>query len=205
MATGSLRTIGEGGGSTPSTAINFENVTGTQFDDTLILGTLLEEIILDLDGGAGIDLLDSSQTASAVEIDLATGSLRTIGEEGGGTSSSAINFENVTGTEFDDTIVGDDLDNVIRGGKGNDVLSGGAGADTFVFFEEDAGVDVILDFEFGVDSLQFLTSNPEVTSENLLASVVQVDDGMALALNNKLISFENVIGTSLVVDDFLIG
>lgn len=39
------------------------------------------------------------------------------------------NFENLTGSAFDDTLIGDTGDNVIAGGDGNDVVLGGNGAD----------------------------------------------------------------------------
>lgn len=45
-------------------------------------------------------------------------------------------------------------DDTIEGGTGNDMLSGGAGADHFVF-ASDAGCDVIVDFQSGVDQLDF--------------------------------------------------
>jgi Ca2+-binding RTX toxin-like protein len=211
-------------------------------DAAVIKDTVLDEIVLDLDGGDGVDLLDFSQAASGVDVDLAAGTIGDVldvatGEapegvvSGSGdgvvdtsgaagipvdpsdidtsalalSASSAVNFENVNGTAFDDTITGDDQDNVIRGGAGNDLMRGGAGADTFVFFEEDAGVDIILDFEFGVDRLEFATSDPDVTTENLLANMTQVGDDVELALNNKVITFDDVVATDFNADDFLIA
>ena len=171
-------------------------------DDTaVIVDTVLEDIVLDLDGGDGVDLLDLGQASAAVEVDLGAG---TIGDAAGTISSTAVNFEQVTGTSFDDTVAGNDQDNVIRGGAGNDAMSGGDGADTFVFFEDDAGVDVILDFEFGVDQLAFLTTDPAITTENLLSSVTQVGNDAELALNNKVITFEDTAMADFSADDFLI-
>lgn len=168
-------------------------------DEALITESVLDEIRLDLDGGDGVDLLDFSQAESAVDVNLQTGLIA--GYQG----STAINFENVVGTDFDDTITGNDQDNVIRGGAGNDILLGGAGSDTFVFFEEDAGVDIILDFEFGVDQLQFVTTDPDVTVENLLSNLTQVGDDVELTLNNKVITFEDVVVTDFVADDLIIA
>ncbi len=172
-------------------------------DTAVIEGYVLDKIKLDLDGGDGIDLLDFSGAAKAVTVDLAAG---TIAAQGSGPAETltAINFEQVTGTDFDDTIVGNDAANVIRGGAGNDVLSGGAGPDTFVFFEEDAGVDVILDFEFGTDSLLFVTNDPTVTTENLLQNLSQAGDDVELALNNKTITFEGSEVADFHADDFMI-
>ncbi|MEO9516369.1 MAG: calcium-binding protein [Paracoccaceae bacterium] len=174
-------------------------------DDTAVItDTVLDEITLNLDGGEGIDLLDLSQAANGVDVNLGTGVLDNaaypLAE-----ASSAINFENVTGTAFNDKITGDDQDNVIRGGAGNDVMAGGEGADTFVFFEEDIGVNIITDFEFGVDSIEFVTTDPNVTTDNLLGNLTQVDDHVELSLNNKVITFEDALVTDFTVDDFTIA
>ncbi|WP_370400045.1 calcium-binding protein [Sulfitobacter sp. JB4-11] len=164
-------------------------------DKAVIVDNVLDKITLDLDGGDGTDALDLSQVAQAVVVDLEAGTLD---------GSKAVNFEDVIGTAFDDVITGNDQDNVIRGGSGDDVMSGGEGADTFVFFEEDEGVDVILDFEFGVDSLVFVTNDPAVTTENMLRNMTQVGDDIELALNNKLITFEDAAMTDFNADAFLI-
>jgi Ca2+-binding RTX toxin-like protein len=165
-------------------------------DEAVIDGAVLDEIVLDLDGGDGVDTLDLSQAAAAVDVDLNAGTLA---------GSTAENFENVTGTAFDDVITGDDQDNIIRGGNGNDVMSGGDGADTFTFFEEDVGVDVILDFEFGVDRLAFLTTDPDVTAEMLMDQLAQTGDDVELAVNGKLITIEDSLVTDFHADHFLIG
>lgn len=165
-------------------------------DSAVIVDTVLDEIKLDLDGGDGVDTLDLSQAANAVDVNLANGTLGT---------STAQNFENVTGSAFDDTISGNDQDNIIRGGAGDDIMRGGDGADTFVFFQEDAGVDVILDFEVGVDQLRFVTNDPDVTTENLLGNLTQVGDDVELTLNNKTITFEDVTVDTFNVDDFVIA
>ncbi|MEM7488049.1 MAG: calcium-binding protein [Pseudomonadota bacterium] len=166
-------------------------------DDTaVIVDDVLDEIALDLDGGDGIDLLDLGRAAAGVEVDLAKGKVE---------DSTAVNFENVTGTAFDDVLRGDDGDNVIRGGDGNDVMAGGAGADTFVFFEQDTGVKTILDFELGVDRLEFATTDPDVTADGLLGAMTQVGDDVELSVNGKLITIENVEAAAFGTDDILIA
>lgn len=184
---------------------------GAGDDAAVLVGKVLDEVILDLDGGEGVDLLDLSQVATAVDVNLATGAVSatdpvyvTASETVAG-PSSAVNFEDVTGTAFDDVITGNDGDNVIRGGAGNDTLVGGDGADTFVFFEEDAGIDVINDFVFGQDSLLFRTSDPEVTTASLLGNLSQVGDDVELAFNNKVITFEDTVVTDFHADDFMIA
>ncbi len=169
---------------------------GGGHDTAVINGAVLDEIKLDLDGGDGIDTLDLSQAADAVKVNLTKGELN---------GHVAENFENVVGTDFDDKIVGDSQDNVIRGGAGNDIMLGGDGADTFVFFEEDTGIDLILDFEFGVDRLEFVTNDPNVTTDNLLGNLSQVGDHVEIALNNKVITVEDAMVNDFSAADFLIA
>ena len=56
------------------------------------------------------------------------------------------------GGKDNDTLIGGEGNDVLMGNKGNDVLTGGAGADVFVFNGD--GIDVITDFQDGVDLLQ---------------------------------------------------
>ncbi len=173
-------------------------------DDTAVIqGDVLSEIELDLDGGDGIDTLDLSQTSGPVSVNLETGAVEI--DNGAGQDASAINFENVIGTASNDVITGNAEDNIIRGGSGNNILTGGEGADTFVFAQADVGVNVILDFVVGVDQLQFVTEDPEVTTDNMLANMTQVGDDVELALNNKVIMLENMQVTDFSADDFLIA
>ncbi|HEY9699550.1 MAG TPA: calcium-binding protein [Trichocoleus sp.] len=61
----------------------------------------------------------------------------------------------VLGGAGSDVLNGGAGDDLLRGGKGPDTLVGGQGADTFVF-EKGTGVDVIKDFQVGVDRLGFM-------------------------------------------------
>jgi Ca2+-binding RTX toxin-like protein len=172
-------------------------------DTAVIVGNVLAEIELDLDGGEGVDTLDFGQSSGPIAVDLASGAIEI--DNGPGQDATAVNFENVTGTAGNDFIFGNDQNNVIRGGAGNDVMIGGAGADSFVFFEGDAGIDLILDFERGVDSLIFATSDPSVTADSLLAGLSQSGDDVELAVNNKVITFEDSLVADFSIDDFQIA
>ncbi|MEM9043113.1 MAG: hypothetical protein AAGC81_00340 [Pseudomonadota bacterium] len=140
--------------------------------------------------------MDLSQAEGAVEVDLAAGIVG---------SSTATGFENVTGTVGNDEISGNDQDNVIRGGSGNDIRSGGDGADAFVFFEQDIGVDIILDFEIGEDQLLFVTSDPGETNETLAAELTQAGEDVELTVNGKTIIFENTDVGDFGAANFLIA
>lgn len=165
-----------GGHAAGDTISNFENVTGSAYGDTLygnsganiisgldgndkIDGRAGNDVISGgagndtieggagqdrLDGGSGIDTVEYRTSDVAVVIDLATGSA-TGGHAAGDTIS---NFENVTGSAYNDTLYGDAGANVILGlagadriegrggddiidlGAGNDYASGGDGNDT---------------------------------------------------------------------------
>ncbi|MEO0747613.1 MAG: calcium-binding protein [Pseudomonadota bacterium] len=166
-------------------------------DDTAVLkDNVLEEIKLDLDGGDGVDTLDLSQVDSAVAVNLDEGTLGT---------SKAVNFENVEGTEFNDVITGNDQDNVIAGGSGLNILTGGDGADTFVFREGDVGVSVITDFEIEVDQILIETSDPSVTTDSLLSNLSQDGDDVELALNGRIVTFEDTTVDEFNADSFIFG
>ncbi len=54
---------------------------------------------------------------------------------------NVINFENVVGSSYTDTITGNDANNILYGGGGADSLSGGAGDDILVFDAADTTVE----------------------------------------------------------------
>jgi Ca2+-binding RTX toxin-like protein len=81
-------------------------------------------------------------------------------------------FENVIGSNFNDTITGDAANNSLNGGAGNDTIVGGLGGDTLIgglgndvfkyssVAESIAGVtsrDTIADFQLGLDTLDLST------------------------------------------------
>lgn len=77
-------------------------------------------------------------------------------------STEADSAAHVSGSVFADIITGDAGANTLFGNAGDDVLTGlggadalrgGAGADTFVFLTPEDGIDVIGDFEPGIDRI----------------------------------------------------
>jgi Ca2+-binding RTX toxin-like protein len=124
------------------TISGIENLTGSSFADSLtgdnganvIDGGLGND---SLNGGDGIDTVTFAAAASAVTASLLAGTAT-----GGGGSDSLVNFENVTGSAFNDTLTGSAGLNSINGGDGDDFLNGGGatgGVDTIV---GGAGFDV---------------------------------------------------------------
>ncbi|MEJ0038742.1 MAG: M10 family metallopeptidase C-terminal domain-containing protein [Gammaproteobacteria bacterium] len=164
-----------GGGGT-DTITNTENLTGSDYNDTLwgnssantILGGDGNDTIKGaggndtLDGGNGTDTADYFDVTAGVTVDLA---ITTAQNTGGAGTDTLSNFENLTGSKSTDTLYGDASANVIDGKDQNDVLygrggadtlTGGAtGADTFVFELSTAfsDVDTITDFSTSNDKI----------------------------------------------------
>ena len=75
-----------------------------------------------LNGGDGVNTLSYSHSTTGVVVNLAT-------NQGAG-GESLDGFQNVTGSDFADTLTGRTDDNVLHGAGGNDTLNGDAGNDT---------------------------------------------------------------------------
>ena len=105
---------------------------------TLLLGTLLggngNDTLISglgndtLDGGADIDTASYTQATVGVRVNL---SLATIQTTVGAGKDKLLGFENLTGSNWNDSLTGDSQNNVLAGGNGNDTLVGGAGRDSF--------------------------------------------------------------------------
>lgn len=120
------------GGAGTDTFISIENLTGSAHNDTLT-GDGNANILM---GGAGNDTLDGADgedTASyanatmSVTVNL---SLSAAQDTLGAGLDTLINFENLTGSAYNDTLLGDENNNLLSGGAGDDSLAGGGGDDT---------------------------------------------------------------------------
>jgi VCBS repeat-containing protein len=142
-----------------------------------------------LDGAGGTDTLSYMTSASGVNVNL-NGTVS--GGDAAGDSIS--NFENLTGSDFNDTLTGNGSANVITGLAGNDTISGGGGGDTI---EGGAGSDT-LDGGSGTDTLSFASSTAAVTV-NLATNSVSGGH----AAGDIISGFENILGSNN--NDVLIG
>jgi Ca2+-binding RTX toxin-like protein len=77
-------------------------------------------------------------------------------------------IENLTGSDYADTLVGNGGDNVLRGQGGADSLSGGAGHD-FLFAAERDGKADALDCGDGTDVAVFRAGDTAVNCEKVRA------------------------------------
>lgn len=92
-----------------------DHLFGGTGDDTLDGGAGNDYIA----GGAGQDTVDFLGASSGVTVNL-----NTLTATGYG-SDTLYSIENVSGSDFDDTITGDDADNVLDGNDGDDAIYGG--------------------------------------------------------------------------------
>ena len=119
------------------------------------------------DGGKGVDIVKYSSATAGIRVDLAKGTARSIaaGDAAGIGTDKLKGIENIIAGNFADTIVGSkDANSIIGGagndtidgGLGNDTLSGGQGSDLFILSGKPvaSNIDVIADFEPGIDKIQ---------------------------------------------------
>ncbi|MBC6443773.1 MAG: hypothetical protein GDA53_11840 [Rhodobacteraceae bacterium] len=131
---------------------NIENIVGGDLDDTLTGDTGNNHIRGDagadtLDGGAGRDTASYYGSTAGVDVNLGT-TADTDGyvtARGGDAQGDKLrNFENLVGSDHNDTLTGDAGNNRLKGAGGADTLDGGAGRDRAIYKGSDAGVSVSL-------------------------------------------------------------
>ena len=214
-----------GGDAQGDVLISIENLTGSALNDVLrgddgvnvIMGGKGDDVIEGrggadiLDGGEGIDTLDYLGSGMGVQIDLALRTARGGDAEG----DVFFNFENVRGSNFNDTLRGDAGNNVLRGeggndtlfggdgddilvgGAGNDALYGGNGKDVFLYEKSGGayGTDCIADFQQGQDKISFLGyaisyKDLQITSKGAIQTIDFASDGGSIMVmtNAKLVA-----------------
>ncbi len=220
-----------------------ENLAGSDYDDTLV-GDANNNALSGgggndtLIGGAGADAFDGGDGTNTVSYATATTGVsasladRIVPEvtasSGLQTSISApqddatgdtfVNIQNLTGSDYDDTLTGDANSNVLSGGGGNDLLIGGGGGDSFdggdgvntVSYQGSNGVYVSLDpegSESGTDTFTNIqnligSSNGDVLTGSSGDNVIEGGMGDDLMIGdggNDTLSYEHS-GSAVTVD-----
>ena len=169
-----------------------DTILGRGGDDTLQGGSGADA----MNGGGGSNTVDYGDATSGVLADLVLTGLNT----GDAAGDSYGNIQNLTGSDYNDSLRGTFIGNVMIGGAGNDTLwgrggddrlDGGAGddvlrgdadADTFVF---NGGNDRVLDFIF--------TDNDRIEIDDAAIAAVtglsgqQIVDGFASVVNGQVV------------------
>jgi hypothetical protein len=140
----------------------FTKLEGTKGEDVLNGGSDRDKTFGGLGddqitGGDGGDVLRGDRNSRSAQNDKLVGDDLIHGDAGSDRIGGNSGNDRLFCDAGDDQIWGDDGDDIIRGGKGNDILtgdnlSGGQGIDTFVLARGE-GIDRILDFESGVDTI----------------------------------------------------
>ena len=158
----------------------------------------------DIGGGSGRDTIDAGAGNDSVG-----------GGEGDDSISGGDGNDFLAGGGRDDIIDGGAGNDTINAGAGNDQITGGTGADQFVFSSFfDGEVDVITDFEDGIDSFFIRRVDPDTGETNITnggnglagfvtaMNIIDTDAGAQMSVNGNTILVEGVTAAQLTVDDF---
>lgn len=122
-----------------------DELTGNKDDNVIIGGAGADK----LDGGLGNDTVsyvgapDVGNDGTGVVVDLTKqDGVQAQGGDSDEAGDILQGFENIIGSDYDDTLTGDDGDNIIEGGAGADTIHGGDGNDTLSYYSSSTGVDV---------------------------------------------------------------
>lgn len=110
------------------------------------------------------------------------------GASGNDTIDGADGNDTLLGGAGNDSLTAGDAADLVQGGAGKDTLSGGLGADIFRYDAPSEGLDLILDFEIGVDKVQInasafgggLTSATDLAAEQRFISNISGKANLAL-------------------------
>ena len=155
--TGNDTLVGNQADNTLSGNAGNDSLTGNEGNDTLLGGPGNDTVEGgpgndSMDGGDGVDTLSYANATGGITANLTLqGSPQDTGAAG---TDTFFNFENLTGSAYNDSLAGSPGPNVLTGLGGNDVLNGGPGsdsltgnqgADTF-YFNAGFGTDAVTDF-----------------------------------------------------------
>lgn len=164
------------------TLLGIENVVGTHNNDS-ITGDALNNVITGnggndtLNGGAGIDTANYSTSLRGVAVNLALAGAQVTGQG----TDTLTGFENLTGSNFNDTLTGNAGNNTLTGGAGNDTLAGNAGQDLLA---GGAGIDTA---SYAAAAAGVAVNLSSVTAQNTVG-----------AGTDTLSGIENVTGSNFI-------
>lgn len=179
--------LGDDGSDTMGASYNNDTVDGGEGDDSIGGGVGRDSLI----GGAGNDSIG--------------------GGEGDDTVLGGTGDDFLAGGGRDDVIDGGTGADTLNGGAGNDVMTGDEGADVFVFNSfEDGAIDIITDFEDGIDRFRMTGVMGEpgsglqgrVDALDITDLVVDGQASVTMSYEGNTILLIGVSSANLGVDDF---
>ena len=117
-----------------------------------------------LDGFGGIDTMSYANANAAVTVSLALAGAQVTGFG----SDTVLNFENLTGSKFNDLLTGTAGANLLDGGLGNDTLTGGDGSDTYIC---DSSGDIVVEAGTAVGDVDTVMSGVNWTLSSTLENL----------------------------------
>ncbi len=120
--------------------------------DPVLIATLTD-VAGDLGPSQGLVMEEDFLLANPGAGDAPVSEVPIEGTSGNDHLTGTLGDDTILGLAGNDTIYGLSGDDTIDGGAGFDLLYGGVGADTFVF-ADGTNVDMVYDFDLGVDSIQ---------------------------------------------------
>lgn len=155
-----------------------DTILGMSGNDTIDAGSG-DDVV---SGNSGDDIIDGGDGDDALS---------------GGTDNDillgGVGDDEIRGDTGDDVLYGEDGNDILRAGDGNDILDGGSGADVltgflgadiFVYNTAEWGNDTILDFEAGLDTLDFTGSG--LALDDL--QQVEFSEGLLLTYSDDVVS-----------------
>jgi Ca2+-binding RTX toxin-like protein len=150
-----------------------------------------------LSGGDGNDTVSYASATGGVTVNLNVNRLTGAASATGAAGNDILfDFENVTGSSFNDTLRGNPGNNILTGGDGNDSLNGDLGADIMtggngddIYVVDDSGDFVTEDLGGGTDTVYATISYAlREEFENLLMTLTSASiDGTGNDLNNQIL------------------
>jgi Ca2+-binding RTX toxin-like protein len=173
-----------GGGIDSLTAI--ENLTGSAFADTLT-GNAGGNVLTGgfgsdtLNGGDGVDTLYGNQDNDTLNGGTGNDTLyggqgddALFGNQDNDVLIAGIGNDQLFGGQGNDTLDGGEGNDIVQGGIGADTLTGGVGSDIFRYLattdSTTATSDMILDFQTGVDKIDFAAINTSAADRVTITS-----------------------------------
>ena len=210
---GGSRARGDAAG---DTYIGIEQYEGSGHDDVFIAGDGEDA----LDGGAGTDTLSyagsprgsttgvnaNPRTGVTVALNTNPTDTENTGTHAeGDTFINGGNFENLTGSNYDDRLTAGSTGSVITGGQGDDDLNAGGGNDTFVFAPRD-GEDTVTGFDVDNDKIDLSAFTSIASMDDLEGEITLLVNGTDTDIdlpNSGEITLRGVLPTALTPDNFI--